>query len=633
VLTAAVFDFQKDPLKITYFLGDMTLLDDDVLLGRGLRFNGRTGVLGAVVFTRDSFSRKWSQQQILQLSQDVEGFDIDGHTIVLAVPSQRGLSGVEGAGAVHVLYPNTKEFSASEIGTVAASSHSLHTRGLQWSSRQILYAAEEVQNGNFGSDLSLYENQLIVGQQGTSTIHVFSRGTRAGQWLPIQTINPSVPMKFFSDNYLHGTSLLLVGFPLTFGVPHLPSVELYAQTSQWSCLVLTLEDVFGDGWAGATLQVQTPDGDVDEFSAHCDFPNPISFRYCPLHAADGGVYTLSVEPDVMVHKFFWELQWRVFDEFSGATHMGNFATKMEFEFDTDSLAFVYSKVSGALVLPAAACVPCEAAGAGALALELSGSNWFSSSYLGTNYYVSDIAGLKLVGAGSSCSSTERCLVSLPDGSYVLRIGGDLNSLRRDNSWKFCGLSGDGSGAHIVFEISEKQCELLAVYSKASYCSENLQAQAVLEGVLDVTLESSPSVSALTAADRAQLAYALSDQDSQLLQVKDVEVEGMAAIDQKQFAISFAIRMNTASAGENEGAVDPHDYAAVQAMVQGVAQQLEIGVKKGAVRDALRSTTRVPDSFFFSSTSDVTLSKVVMRKRITLIETLSQAVEFDFTEHS
>lgn len=630
VLTAAVFDFQKDPLKITYFLGDMTVVDDDVLLGRGLRFNGRTGVLGVVLFTKDSTVRQWSQQQVLQLDLDIEGFDIDGHTIVLSVPSQRGQPNIVGAGAVHVLYPNSKEFSMSGL---SSSSHTLHTRGLQWSSRQTLFSSEPVSNGNFGSDISLCENQLIVGEQGTSTIHVFRRQAVGGQWSLSQRISPSVPMKFFSDNYLYGADLLLVGFPVTFGIPHLPSIEMYSQSSDWKCLVLTLEDQFGDGWDSAKLQIQTPDGSIDEFSSYCNYPNPLSFRYCPLHVEDGGLYTLSVAPGVTDSVFFWELQWRVFDENSGSTILGNFATRMEFFFDSELLVFIQRDVTGALQLPVS-CSPCEKEGevGGKAALAMSGSSWFSDQNLGTNYFVADMQGRKLIDSGSSCSATgDSCPVSLPDGSYVLRIGGDLNPLRKDSQWNFCGMSGDGSGAHIVFEITGSKCEVLAAYSKDKYCSESLQAQAVLEGELEVLLAVPTLVSTLNASDRAQVAYALSDQDVQLLLAKDIEVKHVASpagSTHTAFMISFSIRIST----DRANGVDPHDYAAVVEMVQGVAQQLERGIREGTVRDALLSNTRVPDSVFFLELNSVDLTNVTMQKRITLVETLTDGVEYEFADH-
>ena len=637
VLVADVFDFNRDPLRITYFLGDAVMVDDNVLLGRGLRFNGIEGVLGVVVFVRDTVSRVWSQQQVLQLTHDVESFDLDDDTIVLATPSQKVNSGtgIDGAGAVHVLYPNSKEFSASGWSTLATSV--MPTRGLQWSNRQILFSPESRRNGNFGSDISLLGNTLIVGEQGTSSIHVFNRGTSAGKWSSTQTLHGSVPMKFFSDNYLYGSSLLTVGFPVTNGVPFQPSIELFAQDIDWKCLVLTLEDAWGDGWGGAQLLVETPTGDKDTFSAHCNYPNPLSFRYCPLQSSDSGVYTLSLDKASVENEYFWEISWKVLDESTNTIFTGNLATVMKFTFNTTLLAFTSSNIVNALPTPAP-CTLCQATarGEGMSEIYLSmhsevGSSWYDDTYRGTKYFLSDTNGHKLIQSGGMCdvlseASTSECQFNLPDGTYALRVASDLNGNAAGNTWSFCGLTGSSDSLHIVFDLRSSVCTPLVVYTLDAYCSADLQAVGMVEGVLEVTV---PGVSAGISSkgvDRAQVAYALSDQDASV-SVKDISVTAISS-QASRIIVSFTVTMNSAKT-----TYAAQNYDALQDMLDSVAESVQAGVLSGSVLTALRDNSRVPSSTLFSAATNVKLLTIEVRDRIDLVQTVPSPVDYSFSDHA
>jgi len=78
-------------------------------------------------------------------------------------------------------------------------------------------------------------------------------------------------------------------------------------------------------------------------------------------------------------------------------------------------------------------------------LELSSnsrSGWFDSLGTGTYYYISDLSGMNLISSGTLCTGTHsyQCWQVLPDGTYLLRIGGALNYNLGD-VWSFCGVTG------------------------------------------------------------------------------------------------------------------------------------------------------------------------------------------------
>mmetsp|Transcript_2705 Transcript_2705/g.4066 ORF Transcript_2705/g.4066 Transcript_2705/m.4066 type:complete len:825 (+) Transcript_2705:177-2651(+) len=633
VLTAQYYDFEEDPLKVTYFLGDSVLVSGGVILGRGLKFNGRTGLQAVVAFTRDPVNKIWSQQQVIYGASDAENFDVHGHTIVVGMPGLE-VRGMIGAGAVEILYPNTKEYGTASASRIDVQNHPLHPRGMQWSSRQVLTEDDPTAHGNFGSDLSLYEDQLIVGEQGASRIHVFARPSISSHWSQRQIISPSIPMNFFSDNYLNGANLVTVGFPIREDNTFVPSVELYSEDTAWECLVVTLEDAFGDGWSSARLQVETPSGDLDYFSSYCNYPNPFTFRYCPLFAKDGGTYTFSV-PDALKKEFYWELRWRVYEERSGQTFIGNYATIMEFYFDTSEVAFVDRSIT--LPLPeVASCSFCreyteeEAPGVGDssswqyMTMHASPeSPWFDPGYKGAGYVLSDTQGRKAIFMGTMCAGEieRNCWLDLPDGTYVLRIAGDLGSSAANHSWSFCGLEKESSSSsHVLFTVENSECTVVAFYSLDTYCHDPLNAFVSLDGESLIVRTEEDLAPLLSAYDRAQFSYAFSDAVMGL-GVKDIAVTAVVAgSSAEEIRIKFTLVLDTLGQG-----YDPRDYDSMLSMTNAIIDGIQQAVDTGDVVRALQSSSMVPESTFFRTSIAASVSYIGMM-RINLVQFTSNFEE-------
>jgi hypothetical protein len=107
------------------------------------------------------------------------------------------------------------------------------------------------------------------------------------------------------------------------------STYYYQRTNRWECVLIKISDHFGDGWETAELTVETPDGvqtklgDIDNYEARCDIPNPLTFRYCPKDGSEIGKYRFSIKNGVTAKpKFHWEILWRIFEERTGTWHIG-----------------------------------------------------------------------------------------------------------------------------------------------------------------------------------------------------------------------------------------------------------------------------------------------------------------------
>eukprot|EP00604_Paraphysomonas_vestita_P000950 CAMPEP_0174817660 /NCGR_PEP_ID=MMETSP1107-20130205/134_1 /TAXON_ID=36770 /ORGANISM="Paraphysomonas vestita, Strain GFlagA" /LENGTH=648 /DNA_ID=CAMNT_0016028579 /DNA_START=72 /DNA_END=2015 /DNA_ORIENTATION=- len=250
----------------------------------------------------------WSQlQELTALAYTFTNFDLYDETIVLSSTTVPYNSKVN-VGAVFVLYPNTPEF-----GIVAKK-----PQPLQWSVHQILYPPAPISmNYVFGRDVSISDNRMVV-TSGNLASFVYVRPSKTGFWSLQQTIGA-----VFIDPIIDGSTI--------YSLTSASTIRVYDQSSSWDCLVVSVEDHFGDGWGDSLLTVRTPAGPTkDEFAPRCDIENPFQFRYCPSKTEHEGIYSFSI-PDAVKSKYYWEIVWRVFVESTGEWIVGNWDTIMDFE--------------------------------------------------------------------------------------------------------------------------------------------------------------------------------------------------------------------------------------------------------------------------------------------------------------
>lgn len=94
----------------------------------------------------------------------------------------------------------------------------------------------------------------------------------------------------------------------------------------------------------------------------------------------------------------------------------------------------------------------------AMLLNTAGHGWFDGTGVSTYYAISDSTRSELIASGTMCGSfsEQLCELPLPDGDYILRVGGNGDSSKDDNSWEFCGVTG-GAQTELSFTVSKGKC--------------------------------------------------------------------------------------------------------------------------------------------------------------------------------
>lgn len=98
----------------------------------------------------------------------------------------------------------------------------------------------------------------------------------------------------------------------------------------------------------------------------------------------------------------------------------------------------------------------------AMLLNTGGRGWFDGTGASTYYAISDSTRYELVSSGTLCGSfsEQLCELALPDGDYFLRVGGNGDSSKDDNTWEFCGVTG-GAQTELSFSVKKGKCSASA----------------------------------------------------------------------------------------------------------------------------------------------------------------------------
>jgi hypothetical protein len=587
-------------------------------------------------------------QQILTLGlSDVSSAAVFEETIILASQNQT-IRSAGSAGAVYVLYPHEDD---------AKLKPGAKPRPAQWSVQQVLMAPTPALNNHFGSSVSIDRDTMVVTEYQTDSAYIFKREEQSGKWSQQQVLMHPAP----TVSSLAGTRLVVGG---------LGTVGYAVADQNWKCLVLSLEDQFGDGWDIAELIVTTPDGTHDYFSQSCELANPLQIRYCPNDASDGGLYSFSL-PGALKAKFYWELQWGVFDESTAKWHRGQWDTKMDFNWDPKTLSFSPRKMDR--VLPTnTTCKPCATrptekptpvfrhlkgsspsstkhptvSPAPTLAvstvgnwryltLETStGNPWFDARYQGTNFYVSDAHGHKLINSGSLCGdeTSKQCWVDLPNGEYILRVSGALNTHKSHHMFSYCkALNSKGAQNQMTFRIADGDCSIVTFASQTAVCNSLgiplgtnsinlvLNVNAILFGA---------SISKATDAEHAVFSSAMATLFPGLT-ANDVTLVSVTPSGSSTF-VSANIRMSSAS-GYN--VLDIDEEKALEAMLEETfashnkENALAVAVASGAVASAFSSVTRVS----FIDFSIVDSVEVVTHSSVDMVTSMADEATVSYTQ--
>lgn len=139
--------------------------------------------------------------------------------------------------------------------------------------------------------------------------------------------------------------------------------------------------------------------------------------------------------------------------------------------------------------------------------------WFDNQYQGTNYYLSDARGHRLIGTGTACTTgiDQSCWLDLPDGDYILRVGGALDNHQTSHFFTYCKMVNRKQAGHqMMFRIKDEDCSILTFASRNTVCqSYGYTILSTLYLVLNVNvLLHGTSISTATSAEHIVFETAL-----------------------------------------------------------------------------------------------------------------------------
>ena len=549
-------------------------IGDNALIG-AFRDSEKAEAVGAV-YSYFRVGKLWSQKQKLiphdGFLKDNFGFKIrvfQDHCVIGA--TQQDLARGSGTGAVYLYHfmKSTSTWSflqhfkiddGEHIGTyydfygeyfVIGSQGSFPLNTMTSTPRGALYVYKAIYNATtnqhfseiqilrvpktsfYGSSVSLYGPYIFAGSQvvggeinlrGGIYVHELIGST----WTQTQLLRDphSFAPAIFVNPYLHGSYAVATNSE--------PMAAFFTSQSDWHCLLVTVADIFGDGW-GDTMRliITAPDGSIDKFAPTCYSSNPLTYRYCPHLPTDEGKYVLSIVGLPTIENsyhnstgrsFHWEILYFVQIEGEEIRYKGNYRTEMIFSFISKNLSFKYV-ISAPTSKLDRICQPCSTSSSGhhhAIHSDVNGkgskdlipssddwhwfhmygensTGWYSADSLGINFYISDKDGKHLHSSGTMCpgSDIHRCWQHLKDGSYVLRIGGATYPQRHQilresrQMWSFCGINGTIQ-QQLEFKIAGGWCVATSKYHMKDVCStrgvlvQNLVAEPLFSSIADVT---------------------------------------------------------------------------------------------------------------------------------------------------
>lgn len=549
-------------------VGGVSLYDKTLITGAYTTVGADAPLMGHIYFKEgDSFVARQTLATVdsTDPSEDFAHFAVHDDTIIASAPDGT-VSATSQAGYVNVYYPNTAKFGVPGKPKPSAT----------WSLQQTLRSPVPTANEQFGSQIAIDGDTIYVLSNNNMT-YVHTRSTISGAFTLQQTLTNDYNGQFGFVAADH-SSLLVKN---TIG-----DVEIFTNTDTWDCLIVSVEDQFGDGWGGATLKIKNPDGNFHLYAPNCDSPNPLQFRFCPQSSDDTGAYHFEIV-DAKDVGFDWEIVYRVQTEANGEWYIGDVKTHMVFDFNS-TMQFNAGPMAG--VITDSGCEQCPdkpapkkpspkrrhlKGGGGTAAptitpaptstpaptptpapsfalidddsvewqylqMSSSGGDWYVSGFQSTSVYISDPKGKHLIRSNTNCLSgisSEQCWQVLPDGDYVMRVGGALNDDSGDHTWVFCGVSGTAQ-QQLTFSVSGGYCYPQSKLGLTTFCG-NLDS--IVHGLGYVLMGGIPSYvtySTMSAADKSLLQKAI------VSSVTGAESATIVSLEHTDDGTLFGFKLNT-----------------------------------------------------------------------------------------
>ena len=337
------------------------------------------------IYVKQEATGLWSEQQVLTdpvmetnfHSKEFAYVELHDDTIAIGISltyfnrDNKLIKNINGlAGQVLIFYPNLPNYEITEtfrhkagVKSREEDSNSYRLNQHQWSLQQFLTAEDDGSDKYtyYGKYVSISGDRMAIGMRGVSTGNrhggsiLYTRQRQGGLWSQQQMLVDY--SEATAETY--GIDLYNSYFVQTGGKRFYKYMSEQAH-GKWSCLLVSMFDEFGDGWDGAKLRVDAPDGSYDYYYPTCDVPtasqldlyqNPFQFQYCPSVKEQGGMYKFYIV-DAEGAKFNWEVEWSIDmnlvkwrkginDLWGNSTdrYVGDIHTHMEFYWNPITLSF------------------------------------------------------------------------------------------------------------------------------------------------------------------------------------------------------------------------------------------------------------------------------------------------------
>ncbi len=345
-----------------------------------------------------------------------------------------------------------------------------------WSLNQRLFTSDDrVSNFVNGTDIYIDRptNTLIATSVVSDTRSQYVFKTFGNGWSLQQKLDADYAE--LSKDLQFGHPGLAGGFLTSGGADG--ELQIRSKFRNDSCLLFWLSDHFLDGWDTAVLTLRAPDLTNDTFHPHCDQVDPFLVRYCPHQPEDEGVYIAKVFAATQA-RFFWEISWQVQIEKTGEWYKGDFATKMMFNFNATTMDFALVSIENEIDM-SAPCYRCTTIASQSWQQLQATTNaaFWPLQVTGAPYYISDSQGRLVWASGKMCAGVAfyECYQTLPDGEYILRLGGGLygreTRLPEDGAfWSGCGKTG-GHREQMLFGVIRGACHALQIFNYTTRCAQ------------------------------------------------------------------------------------------------------------------------------------------------------------------
>ena len=457
-------------------------------------------------------------------------------------------------------------------------------------------------------------------------------------------------------------------------------------TQNRTCLEIYMWDMYGDGWDGAKVYVDTPWNDVFSSAPTCDV-NPVVEHLCTDMS---GLYpmVLTHEDESYTPKNYWEAFWTVTaykcDE-KYEWYTGGYNTTMIWNYDSnvDMWSLEYwenlwpNEKECDACGDAKACKPKPkkkkkkskkkstkkkpivgdsttnstnttgktkprygppAVNVRVTMYDKEGDGWWLNNYHGASWYLADDTRTELFYTGTLCKGKKGyCNLCLGDGSYTIRFTGEPDATW--TAWDFCNVRG-GYAHELTFHVYKGKCYPDSLVSLETTCYGTVSSTVTLTGVIALGGFNSEIFHEQDSAVIAKvIAQFVNGWEAEALSVTHTTLDSRELVmsNRRASEFTFDVEFQVSFVAESTYGVDGRDFRAVADMISDLEDKLSSRFGSADFVSSINSASRLTSG---SSLGQVRAAELVSLELATIayegVETMESstlpAVEDSYADY-